>query len=72
MPSLLRIQAVVAKTGLSRSEIYRRRSAGTFPQPAIISGTRIRAWDSEAIDAWVAQALALSPRAGETPFEEND
>jgi len=51
--SLLRLPAVKARTGLSRSEIYRRVSSGKFPAP-IKLGTRVTAWSSQAIGTWIA------------------
>lgn len=52
---LLRLPSVQAKTGLSKSEIYRRIKEDTFPKPLKL-GARAVAWPSSAIDAWV-QAL---------------
>lgn len=52
---LLRLPSVEAQTGLSKSEIYRRIKAGTFPQPLKL-GARAVAWPASAVDAW-AQAL---------------
>ena len=49
---LLRLPSVEAKTGLSKSEIYRRIKLGTFPQP-IKLGARAVAWPMAALDAWV-------------------
>lgn len=52
---LLRLPSVAAQTGLSKSEIYRRIKAGTFPQPLKL-GVRAVAWPASAVDAW-AQSL---------------
>lgn len=52
---LLRLPSVEAQTGLSKSEIYRRIKAGTFPQPLKL-GARAVAWPASAVDAW---ALSL-------------
>lgn len=60
--TLVRLDGVKARTGLSRSEIYRRIAASAFPQPIIIHGTRIRAWTSDSIDQWVEETVAASPR----------
>lgn len=49
---LLRLPSVENKTGLSKSEIYRRIKAGTFPVP-IKLGARAVAWPAAQIDAWV-------------------
>lgn len=59
-PSLVleRLPQVRARTGLSRSEIYRRISTFEFPMPVKI-GTRASAWNSVEIDAWIAGRIAL-------------
>ncbi|HYD59679.1 MAG TPA: AlpA family transcriptional regulator [Noviherbaspirillum sp.] len=49
---LMRLPAVEAQTGLSKSEIYRRMREGTFPKP-IKLGARAVAWPAAQIDAWV-------------------
>ncbi len=48
---LYRLPAVMAKTGLSKSEIYRRLKNGTFPVPVEL-GLRARAWRDEDLQAW--------------------
>jgi len=55
----------VERTGLSKSEIYRRIQSGTFPAPIVIPGTRIRAFDSLEVDAWVAHTIAEARRTNE-------
>lgn len=56
-PVLLRLPEVKARTGLSRSEIYRRIAIGTFPAPIKI-GRRASAWSSIEIDRWIAERIA--------------
>jgi prophage regulatory protein len=56
-PSLERLPSVCARTGLCRSEIYRRVPRGEFPAPIKI-GKRASAWDSRAIDRWIADCIA--------------
>ena len=58
---LERLPSVKARTGLSRSEIYRRVNAGTFPQPVKL-GERASAWNSAEIDAWIAERIAERDR----------
>lgn len=53
---LLRLPSVQSKTGLSKSEIYRRIKLGTFPQPLKL-GVRAVAWPTSAIDSWVQDLL---------------
>ena len=48
----LRIRAVLAKTGLSRSTLYRKLDSGNFPRQIKIA-ERCRAWRSSAVDAWL-------------------
>ena len=57
--SLLRLPVVRARTGLSRSSIYARVAAGTFPRPVAI-GPRAVAWPSDAIDAWIGDRIRES------------
>jgi prophage regulatory protein len=49
---LERLPAVMGRTGLSRSEIYRRVAAGTFPRPVKL-GERASAWASNEVTQWV-------------------
>lgn len=55
--TLERLPAVKARTGLSRSEIYRRAQSGDFPSP-IKLGERASAWDSREVDRWIADRIA--------------
>lgn len=56
--SLLRLDAVKARTGLSRSETYRRIADGSFPRPINLS-KRMAAWPASEVDAWVQQQIAM-------------
>lgn len=51
-PGLEKLVQVSRRTGLSRSEIYRRVRAGHFPQPVRI-GVRALAWSSSEVDGWI-------------------
>ena len=55
----LRLPSVKARTGLSRSELYRRVQAGAFPQPIKV-GARAVAWIESDIDAWMASCIERS------------
>ena len=55
-PRLLRLNSVLQRTPLSKSEIYRRVRAGTFPAP-IRLGARAVAWLESDIDQYI-QKLA--------------
>lgn len=50
---ILRRQQVEAETGLSRSEIYRRMSRGTFPRQVHL-GPKSVGWYRGAVDAFLA------------------
>lgn len=54
---LLRLPQVKLRSGLSRSEIYRRVALGTFPAPVKI-GERASAWSSEEVERWMAARIA--------------
>ena len=51
----LRIRTVLAKTGLSRSMLYRKIEKGEFPRQFKISD-RCCAWRQSAVDAWINDA----------------
>lgn len=50
--TILRLPAVKARTGLSRSTIYLRISEGTFPRPVQL-GVRAVGWLDAEIDDWL-------------------
>ncbi len=54
---LERLPRVKARTGLSRSEIYRRIAAGTFPA-SVKLGERASAWHAAEVDRWIADRIA--------------
>ncbi|MGQ7262921.1 helix-turn-helix transcriptional regulator [Vreelandella sp. V005] len=53
---LIRIKAVMERTGLARSTIYKYISLGQFPQP-IKLGTRAVAWVESEIDTWINDSI---------------
>ncbi len=55
---LLRLGEVLARSGLSRSTLYRQMRDGSFPEPLRI-GVRSVGWLESEIEAW----LASRPRA---------
>lgn len=70
-PVLLRFPQVSARTGLSRSELYRRIAIGSFPAPIKI-GARASAWSSLEIEGWIAERIAqrdAKTGAGEWPVQ---
>ena len=56
-PKVLRLVAVLTRTGKSQSGVYEGVSAGTFPGPIRI-GPRAVGWLEDEIDDWVAQRIA--------------
>ena len=56
-PSLERLPQVKARTGLSRSEIYRKVALGDFPSP-IKLGERASAWPEHEVTAWIEARIA--------------
>ena len=54
---LLRLPQVKARTGLSRSEIYRRVQSGDFPAPVKL-GERASAWPEHEVTAWCEARIA--------------
>ena len=54
---LERLPQVKARTGLGRSEIYRRISVGSFPAP-IKLGERASAWNAAEVDGWITERIA--------------
>ena len=55
--TLERLPQVKARTGLSRSEIYRKVALGDFPSP-IKLGQRASAWPEHEITAWIVSRIA--------------
>lgn len=60
---LIRLPGVRARTGLSRSEIYRRIQAGDFPCPVHL-GERSRAWPEHEVMAWCQARIAARDAKG--------
>lgn len=52
----LRLSAVLHKTGLSRSTLYRKVRLGAFPRQVAIS-TRCAAWWESDVDAWMRDPM---------------
>jgi prophage regulatory protein len=59
--NILRLPAVKAKTGLSRSTIYARVAQGTFPA-ALILGPNTVGWLEADVEAWIEKQIAASRR----------
>jgi prophage regulatory protein len=61
--SILRLPAVKARTGLSRSTIYLRVGQGTFPKP-ISLGARAVGWIEREVEEYVGKLIERS-RSGQ-------
>lgn len=57
--SLLRLPQVKSNTGLSKSSIYARISAGTFPTQ-IPLGPRLVVWVDSDIQNWIAEQVSAA------------
>jgi len=59
MHAILRLPAVKARTGLSRSTIYFRVAAKSFPAPVKL-GPRAVGWVETEVEAWLAEQIEKS------------
>ncbi|MDR3734679.1 MAG: AlpA family transcriptional regulator [Acidobacteriaceae bacterium] len=57
--SILRLPAVIARTGLSRSSIYLRISSEAFPKPVLL-GARAVGWVESEVEDWIHQRIESS------------
>lgn len=53
---ILRLDAVLDRTGLSRSTLYRKVQTGTFPKQVRIA-TRCTGWRESAIKDWMRNPM---------------
>lgn len=58
---IIRMKTVLARTGLSRSTIYRKIAEGTFPRQMKISANGA-GWHESDINRWVADPAGWPPR----------
>jgi prophage regulatory protein len=56
---ILRLNAVLDRTGLSRSTLYRKIGEGTFPRQIQIS-KRCAGWREAAIEQWLMDPICYS------------
>ena len=57
---IVRLKTVLARTGLSRSTIYRKIAEGTFP-PRIKISINGAGWKESDIDRWIADPARWRP-----------
>ncbi|MGB5830678.1 MAG: AlpA family transcriptional regulator [Thiohalocapsa sp.] len=62
MTSILRLPAVKARTGLSRSTIYLRISEGRFPKSVSLGGRAV-GWVEAELNDWLHQQIEASRKA---------
>ena len=55
----IRLKEVLGLTGLSRSTVYRKQRAGTFPE-SVQLGERVVAWREAEVREW----MASRPKSG--------
>jgi len=60
--AILRLPAVKATTGLSRSTIYLRVAQGTFPRPVSLGGRAV-GWLEAEIQEWLQRRIDASRKA---------
>jgi len=60
--TILRLPAVKASTGLSRSTIYLRIAEGTFPKPVSLGGRAV-GWLEAEIQDWLQRRIEASRKA---------
>jgi prophage regulatory protein len=58
----IRLPAVLYRTGLSRSTIYRKIAEGTFPMQTKV-GVHATGWSEAEIDRWVSNPPAYRSNA---------
>ena len=61
---ILRLKAVLERTGLSRSTLYRKVQLGTFPKQLRIS-TRCAGWRESDVEAWLRNPVSYSTTKGD-------
>jgi len=57
---ILRIRTVLARSGLSRSTLYRKMKKGTFPKQVRIS-EYCAGWRESELNGWIADPLGWRP-----------
>jgi prophage regulatory protein len=61
--TILRLPAVKARTGLSRSTIYLRVADGSFPRPVSL-GARAVGWVESEVEDWISLTISASRSRG--------
>lgn len=67
---VLRIKAVLEKTGLGKTTLYKLIGIGSFPSP-IPLGERIVGWLESEVDNWIAACLSKRTQISENISQSN-
>lgn len=62
--ALLRLPEVIKRTGLSRSEVYRREAVGEFPRRVNL-GARSVAWPEIEVSEWIGARIRESRKGAQ-------
>lgn len=57
---IIRLKAVLARTGLSRSTLYRKIQEGSFP-PQVRISTHGAGWRESSINHWIEDPVGYRP-----------
>lgn len=60
---IIRLKTVLARTGLSRTTLYRKMGEGTFPRQVKIS-VHGAGWRESAINRWIADPVSYREEFG--------
>ncbi|QUT06900.1 AlpA family phage regulatory protein [Sphingobium phenoxybenzoativorans] len=60
---IIRLNTVLARTGLSRTTLYRKMGEGTFPRQVKIS-VHGAGWRESAINRWIADPVSYREELG--------
>jgi prophage regulatory protein len=60
---IIRLKTVLARTGLSRTTLYRKMGEGTFPRQVKIS-VHGAGWRESAINRWIADPISYREELG--------
>ena len=69
--TILRLPQVLDRTGLSRSSIYAKVSAGDFPEP-ISLGARAVGWIEDEVLTWLTERVEVSRRSDSERYDDED
>jgi prophage regulatory protein len=58
---IIRLKTVLARTGLSRSTIYRKIAEGSFPAQIKISANGT-GWHESVVNRWIADPVSWRPK----------